>query len=226
VGVKGHSGELFIGHFCGVAVMVLSGRAHFYEGHTMASVTFPVGVLAAYGIRELLLTNAAGGINPAFRPGDFMSAEDHINFMGVNPLRGMLLPNFSPFVDLTETYDPTLRKLLLEAARITKVRLHSGVYLAVCGPTYETPAEIQAFAKLGADAVGMSTVPEALVARQHGLKIAALSCITNRAASRKGEPLSHQHVLQTAAQVKTSVAGLIEAFVRLYASQSGATLNM
>jgi len=175
-----------------------------------------VRILAAYGIEALLLTNAAGGVNTAFREGDLMCVEDHINFMGASPLRGTALPKLPRFVDLTQTYDPGLRRLLRQAARTCKLRLLSGIYLAVCGPSYETPAEIRAFARLGADAIGMSTVPEAVVARQCGLKVAALSCITNRAASRKGKPLSHAQVLETAARVSKSITCLIETFATLY----------
>jgi len=164
--VSGHAGEIVFGHLAGTPVLVLSGRAHFYEGHDMDRVTFPIRALAAFGIRAVLLTNAAGGIHPKFRPGDFMVLTDHINFMGVNPLRGPEAPGRSRFVDLSATYDPGLRALLAAAARRARVRLRAGVYLAVSGPSYETPAEIRAFADLGADAVGMSTVPEAVVARQ------------------------------------------------------------
>ena len=161
-GVSGHAGELYFGHLGKTPVMVLSGRAHFYEGHSMEQVTFAVRALAAFGIRDLLLTNAAGGINPGFRRGDFMVLTDHINFMGVNPLRPSGCDASSPersatggaqprFVDLTETYDKKLRELLFKAGKISKLKLQRGVYLAVSGPSYETPAEIRAFAKLGAD---------------------------------------------------------------------------
>ena len=155
-GVSGHAGELYFGHLGKTPVLVLSGRAHFYEGHSMERVTFAVRALAAFGIRDLLLTNAAGGINKKFRAGDFMVLTDHINFMGANPLRGG--PHF---VDLTQVYDARLSALLFRAGKSCHLKLQRGVYLAVSGPSYETPAEIRAFARLGADAVGMSTVPEA-----------------------------------------------------------------
>ena len=203
VGVVGHSGQLLIGRLGGTPVMVLSGRAHFYEGHPMTVVTFAVRALAAYGIRDLLLTNAAGGVNRGFRPGDFMVLSDHINFMGTNPLRGAPQPGLPRFVDLTRAYDEGLSRLLARAGRECGVKLRAGVYLAVCGPSYETPAEIRAFARLGADAVGMSTVPEAIVARQCGLRVAAVSCITNLAAGRSRQTLSHAEVLETAERVKT-----------------------
>jgi purine-nucleoside phosphorylase len=225
--VAGHDGKLLIGRLGGTPVMVLSGRAHFYEGHPMERVTFAVRVLAAYGIRDVLLTNAAGGINRKFRAGDFMVLTDHINLMGVNPLRGsdassplvsatgasQPLPRF---VDLTRAYDAKLSALLVSAARISKIKLQRGVYLAVSGPSYETPAEIRAFARLGADAVGMSTVPEAVVARQCGLRVAAMSCITNLAAGIGKSPLSHEEVLETGERVKKIGANLLKDFAKLY----------
>jgi purine-nucleoside phosphorylase len=164
----------------------------------------------------VLLTNAAGGINRRFRAGDFMVVEDHINFMGFNPLRGQAAPGRPRFVDLTTTYDPGLRGLLRQAARADGLRLRTGVYLAVSGPSYETPAEIRAFARLGADAVGMSTVPEAVVARQCGLRVAAVSCLTNPAAGLGNRTLSHAEVLATAERVKTAGARLLKDFAELY----------
>jgi purine-nucleoside phosphorylase len=218
--VAGHDGKLAIGRLGGTPVMVLSGRAHYYEGHTMEQVTFAVRTLAACGIRDLLLTNAAGGINTRFRAGDFMLLTDHINLMGANPLRGPEIPGLARFVDLTETYDSKLRAMLLSAARTAKVKLQRGVYVAVSGPSYETPAEIRAFARLGADAVGMSTVPEAIVARQCGLRVAALSCITNLAAGISRHPLSHAEVLETGARVKAIGAKLLKTFAGQYAKSN------
>jgi len=214
--VAGHAGELYFGWLGKTPVLVLSGRAHFYEGHEMERVTFAVRTLAAFGITDLLLTNAAGGINKKFRAGDFMALTDHINFMGANPLRGVQYKNLPRFVDLTETYDRKLRELVLRAGKIAKLKLQRGVYLAVSGPNYETPAEIRAFAALGADAVGMSTVPEAIVARQCGLNVAAVSCVTNLAAGISREKLSHAEVLATAERVKKSGAALIKNFAELY----------
>ena len=216
VGVTGHAGELLLGHLGGTPVMVLSGRAHFYEGHPLSIVTFPVRVLAAYGIRDLLLTNAAGGINRRFRAGDFMVLSDHINLMAANPLRGAPTPGLQRFVDLTCAYDDRLSGLLRRAARLRGMTLRSGIYLAVGGPSYETPAEIEAFGRLGADAVGMSTVPEVIVARQCGLKVAAVSCITNLAAGRGRKSLSHIEVLETAERVKHQAAQLLANFAKLY----------
>ena len=216
-GVSGHAGQLFLGHLGGTPVMLLSGRAHYYEGHPMTLVTFAVRALAAYGIRDLLLTNAAGGVNRSFHPGEFMLLTDHINLMGVNPLRGGPLPGLPRFVDLTCAYDPGLRRLLQRAGQRCGVRLRTGTYLAVSGPSYETPAEIRAFARLGADAVGMSTVPETIVARQCGLKVAAVSCITNLAAGRSPKPLSHADVLETGERVKKLAAQMLKNFAELYA---------
>ena len=215
-GVSGHAGKLLIGHLGATPVMVLSGRAHYYEGHSMALVTFAVRALAAYGIRDLLLTNAAGGVNRSLRPGDFMMLSDHINLMGANPLRGGPVPGLPRFVDLTCAYDQGLRQLLRQAGRECGLKLRTGTYLAVCGPSYETPAEIRAFARLGADAVGMSTVPEAIVARQCGLNIAAVSCIANLAAGRSRKGLSHEEVLETAERVKKVAAQLLKDFAKLY----------
>ena len=219
VGVSGHSGQLLIGRLGGTPVIVLSGRTHFYEGHPMTLVTFAVRTLAAYGIRDLLLTNAAGGLNRQFRPGDFMAVTDHINLMGSNPLRGATLPDLPRFVDLTRAYDAGLRRLLHRAGQACGIKLRTGVYLAVSGPSYETPAEIRAFARLGADAVGMSTVPETIVARQCDLKVAAVSCITNLAAGRSRGTLSHAEVLETAEKVKNLAAQLLKNFARLYARE-------
>jgi purine-nucleoside phosphorylase len=215
-GVAGHSGELLVGKLGGTPIVVLSGRAHFYEGHPMEVVTFAMRALAAYGVRDVVLTNAAGGINPRFKAGDFMVLTDHINLMGQNPLRGGPIPGLPRFVDLTQTYDEKLSRLLHRAGPASGLKLRSGVYLAVSGPSYETPAEIRAFATLGADAVGMSTVPEAIVARQCGLRVAAVSCITNLAAGRSKNPLSHAEVLETAEQSKHVAAQFLRKFAQYY----------
>ncbi len=212
--VAGHPGRLIIGRVGTVPVCLLAGRAHYYEGHDLASVTFPIRVLARLGITDLLLTNAAGGIDPALRPGDFMLLEDHINFIGANPLRGPAWPGCERFVDLTAVYDAALSARLVRAARAVKVRLRRGVYLAVSGPSYETPAEIRAFARLGADAVGMSTVPEAIVARQCGLRVAGLSLITNLAAGQARQAISHAEVLTMAARARERAGALLAEFVR------------
>jgi purine-nucleoside phosphorylase len=214
--VSGHAGDLYFGHLGKTPGLVLSGRAHFYEGHEMERVTFATRTLAAFGITDLLLTNAAGGLNKKFKAGDFMVLTDHINLMGANPLRGPAIKGLPRFVDLTEAYDKNLREVLFKAEKLSKLKLQQGVYLAVSGPSYETPAEIRAFATLGADAVGMSTVPEAIVACQCGLRVAAVSCITNLAAGISKEKLSHAEVLETAERVKKSGAQLIKTFAELY----------
>lgn len=216
-GVAGHAGKLVLAYVARVPVAILSGRAHYYEGHSMEAVTFPMRVLAGMGVKSVLLTCAAGGINSRFKRGDFMVFTDHINFMGSNPLRGWCSPNATRFVDLSQVYERPLRDLIEKAASKAKARLHKGQYLAVCGPSYETPAEIRAFARLGADAVGMSTVPEAIVARQCALRVSALACITNAAAGLNKEALSHADVLATAAAGAERVSRLVEEFVRLYA---------
>jgi purine-nucleoside phosphorylase len=217
--VSGHAGELYFGHLVETPVLVLSGRAHFYEGHEMERVTFATRALAVFGITDLLLTNAAGGLNKNFRAGDFMVLTDHINLMGTNPLRGPHQEDLPRFVDLTEAYDKKLREALFKAGKISKLKLQRGIYLAVSGPSYETPAEIRAFARLGADAVGMSTVPEAIVARQCGLNVAGISCITNLAAGISKENLSHAEVLKTAERVKESSAQLVNIFAELYGNK-------
>ena len=194
VSVAGHSGKLIVGHLSDTPVVILSGRAHYYEGHSMTRVTFPVRVLAAFGVRDLLLTNAAGGINRRFHAGDFMRVTDHINFMGANPLRGATPPDGERFVDLTDTYAPSLGKLLVRAAKAVRVKLRSGVYLAVSGPSYETPAEIRALRAMGADAVGMSTAVEAEAAVALGLTVVGVSCVTNKAAGLAAGTLSHHDV--------------------------------
>ena len=214
--IEGHWGKVLFGHLGGVPVILLCGRAHYYEGYSMAEITFPIRVLAELGVRSVLLTNAAGGIHPRFRAGDFMFLTDHINLMGANPLRGELSSGKTCFLDLSKIYDGDLNQLLQKAAREAKVRLSPGVYVAVSGPTYETPAEIRAFAKLGGHAIGMSTVPEAIVGRQCGLKIAGLSCITNLAAGRNKKPLSHGEVLAMGEHVQDQVLELLVRFIRLY----------
>ena len=217
--VPGHSGKFLVGVLSKVPVVILSGRAHYYEGHSMATLTFPIRVLKEFGVQDLVLTNAAGGINKKFRPGDFMYLTDHINLMGANPLHGIETADSSRFVDLSQTYDPLLNVLLKKSAAQCGARLHSGVYLAVSGPSYETPAEIRAFERLGADAVGMSTVPEAIVARHCGINVAAISCITNVAAGRSRVPLSHADVLAASGRVKHVGAGLLETFAKLHRAE-------
>ena len=215
--VRGHAGKLVIGHLGSVPAYVLCGRAHYYEGCEMAEITFPVRVLAEAGVRALLLTNAAGGIAAKFRPGDFMRIADHINLMGCNPLRGAAPAGKDRFVDLSQVYSPALGKWLENAAKQAGARIFPGVYAAVSGPSYETPAEIRAFARLGADAVGMSTVPEAIVARQCGLSVAGLSCITNLAAGRARHPISHAEVLSISEANRERISRTLLNFAELCA---------
>lgn len=182
----------------------------------MREITFPVRALAAFGIETLLLTNAAGGINQGFKPGEFMQITDHINLMGRNPLRGERDKDGPPFLDMSQVYDPELNFLLLNAARKTGVKLQKGVYLAVSGPTYETPAEIRAFERLGADAIGMSTVPEAVVGRHCGLRVAGVSCITNVACVTAAQKVSHEEVLAVGGKAAKEAADFLESFVKLH----------
>ena|SRR5436190_1659295 len=211
--VPGHAGRLVLARAGKLRLLALYGRSHYYEGLTMAEVTFPVRVLAGIGVKDLVLTNAAGGINSRLRAGQFMCITDHINMTGANPLRG----KNPSFTDLSRVYDPELATLWRRAGRKVGARLATGVYLAVSGPSYETPAEIRAFARLGADAVGMSTVPEAIVARQCGMRVSALSCITNVAAGRSRKPVSHEEVLETGRRVTKTAANLLCTFLNLYA---------
>jgi purine-nucleoside phosphorylase len=215
-GVAGHEGKLVLGYMQKTPVVILSGRSHYYEGHSIDQVTFPIRMLSELGIRSLVLTNAAGGIDSGLEPGDFMAITDHINFMGVNPLRGPTVQGRRRFVDLSDAYNKSLRRLMQQAAKEADVDLHEGVYLAVSGPSYETPAEVRVFALLGADAVGMSTVPEVIVARQCLIKVVAISCITNHAAGRSSQPLSHSEVLETAKTAGPRACALLENFARLY----------
>ena len=214
--VPGHEARLVLGHWAGTPVAVLRGRAHYYEGFDLGQTTFPIRVLAALGIQELLVTNAAGAIRTGFRAGDFMALSDHINGIDANPLRGMIHSGAMPFVDLSQAYDPALRTRLLKGARRLGIKVHSGVYLAVPGPSYETPAEIRAFRRLGADAVGMSTVPEVIVARHCGVQVAGLSCLTNLAAGlgKRGRTVNHEEVLSMARERLDLKRRLISVFLR------------
>ncbi len=211
VGVIGHAGRLVVGTLRGRRVLALSGRAHLYEGHTPAAVTFGVRVIGRLGVGVLLLTNAAGGINLAFTPGTLMVIDDHINLMGANPLTGPNDTRFGQrFPDMSDVYAVRLRRLVDEAAQATGLDVAHGVYAAVAGPSYETPAEIRAVRTLGADAVGMSTVPEAIVARHMGLEVLGISCISNMAAGILPQPLSAEEVIETANRVGEAFGDLLE----------------
>jgi purine-nucleoside phosphorylase len=201
----------------GAPVVVLQGRVHFYEGYTPEQVTFPMRVLGALGLQSVILTNAAGGIQEGYRVGQLVALSDHINLMGWNPLIGPNEPRFAArpgaglrFTDMTEAYSKPIRALAQLAAKEEGFELAEGVYLAVSGPSYETPAEIRAFRALGATLVGMSTVPETIVARHMGLEVLALSCVTNLAAGMGATPLSHQEVFETGHQVEHRLARLLE----------------
>ncbi len=210
-GVAGHAGRLVLGRIGAQPVAVLQGRCHYYEGHGIEDVVFPVRVLGKLGISALLLTNAAGGIGSELRPGDLMVIRDHINLMGVNPLRGANDERLGPrFPDMSAVYDPQFQDILAAALGEIGRPARRGVYLALSGPSYETPAEIRMLAALGADAVGMSTVPEAVCARHLGLRVAGISCVTNLAAGISKQPLSHREVTETAERVKEDFIRLLE----------------
>jgi purine-nucleoside phosphorylase len=212
--VVGHAGQLVVGTMRGRRVAALSGRAHVYEGHDLRTVTFPVRVLGRLGVPVLILTNAAGGINTAFDPGTLMLIDDHINLIGSNPLVGPNDERLGPrFPDMTEVYSGRLRAVAADAARAAGVALARGVYVALLGPSYETPAEIRYLRTIGADAVGMSTVPEAIVARHMGLEVLGLSCITNAAAGVLPQPLVHDEVMAVARRVRAEFCALLEAIV-------------
>jgi purine-nucleoside phosphorylase len=215
--VEGHSGRLVAGLLGGVPVAVMQGRVHFYEGYTPQQVTFPMRVLGALGLRAVILTNAAGGVAEGYRIGQLVALADHINLMGFNPLVGPNEPRFAAkpgaglrFFDMTEAYAKPLRLLAQTAAEEEGFDLAEGVYLAVSGPSFETPAEIRAFRSLGATLVGMSTVPETIVARHMGVEVLGISCVTNLAAGLSATQLSHQEVFEAGRQVEHRLARLFE----------------
>jgi purine-nucleoside phosphorylase len=213
-GVVGHAGELVLGTVGSTPVAVLSGRVHFYEGRPMSDVVFPARVLARLGVRAVVLTNAAGGVRLTFRPGDLMLITDHINLFGTNPLIGVNDDELGPrFPDMSTVYDPALGRVFQTAATKLRVPLKRGVYLGLTGPSYETPAEIRAFRKLGADAVGMSTIPEAIALRHAGVRVAGISTITNMAAGILKKPLVHTEVLETTKRVGDRFVRLLTASV-------------
>lgn len=213
-GVVGHAGELALGKVRGTPVAVMSGRVHFYEGRPMADVVFPVRVLGRLGVRAVVLTNAAGGVRRTFRPGDLMLITDHINAFGTNPLMGPNEDSLGPrFPDMSRVYDPALRKLAKETARSLRIPLREGVYLGNSGPSYETPAEIRAYRAIGADAVGMSTVPEAIALRHAGVRVLGISTITNMAAGILPKALDHSEVLATTKKVGDRFVRLLTVLV-------------
>jgi len=212
--VQGHAGKMIFCELEGRKVLLQAGRFHFYEGNPMTLVTAPMRLYGRLGVKVVLHTNAAGAINWNYRVGELMVLSDHINLQGTNALIG---PNVEPgprFQDLTEAYDKGLRAQIHAAATATGQRLQEGVYLAVTGPSFETPAEIRAFRAMGADAVGMSTVPEAIVARHEGMKVAGISCLCNMAAGMLPQPLTHTEVLEAGAAAAANFEALVRTFVR------------
>jgi purine-nucleoside phosphorylase len=212
--VEGHAGELVIGELQGKRVVLMKGRFHMYEGYAAETVAFPVRVMKALGVKTLLVTNAAGGINTSYGPGDLMLIKDHINFMFQNPLIG---PNEAElgvrFPDMSEAYSQRLRAVAREVAAEADLALQEGVYVGLRGPSYETPAEIRMLRTLGADAVGMSTVPEVIAARHAGLEVLGISCISNMAAGILPQPLSHEEVMETTDKVKDQFLRLVTGII-------------
>ena len=214
--VQGHPGQLQVGHLHGMPVVALVGRLHYYEGYSLEQVTFPIRVMRRLGAEVLVQASAAGGVNPRYSPGDLMLVRDHLNIPGLgglHPLRGLDEPELGPrFLDLKDAYDPSLRRLARQSARQLGLRFHEGVYAMTAGPTYETAAEVRALRLLGADAVGMSTVPETIVACQEGLRVLAIAIITNSLPSERG--VSHAQVLATAQQATGQVGTLLRSVIR------------
>jgi purine-nucleoside phosphorylase len=219
--VDGHAGRLAIGDIVeGFTIACMQGRFHYYEGHNMNTVVFPARVLRQLGAKFLLVTNAAGGINEKFKPGTLMLIEDHLNLMGDNPLTGLNHDFLGPrFPDMTEAYYPELRKLAQQVAQEQGIELQGGIYAGLRGPVYETPAEVRMLRALGADAVGMSTVPEVIAANHMGMKVLGISCVTNQAAGLSGHKLSHQEVMETAEHTKVRFVNLLTGILKRLAAQ-------
>ncbi len=212
--VIGHEGRLVVGTLAGRRVAALSGRAHFYEGHDLRTVTFATRAIGRLGVKVLILTNAAGGVNVNLKPGMLMVMDDHLNLLGSNPLVGPNEDRFGlRFPDMSEVYSKRLRRIADETAAAQKLPIGHGIYVAVHGPSYETPAEVRFLRMIGADAVGMSTVPEAIVARHMGIEVLGISCITNAAAGVLPQPLNHEEVMQVAHQVRGRFAALLEGII-------------
>jgi purine-nucleoside phosphorylase len=212
--VVGHAGRLVIGNVLGKRIAALSGRVHFYEGYDLATVVFATRVMGRLGVKQIILTNAAGGINTGFAQGALMIIDDHINLLGSNPLVGPNEDRFGlRFPDMSEVYSRRLHNIAVAAAKAKGVPVSHGVYVAVHGPSYETPAEIRFLRTIGADAVGMSTVPEAIAARHMGMEVLGISCITNMAAGVLPQPLVHEEVMETARRVRGSFIALLEGII-------------
>ena len=213
----GHAGSLVIGRRCGQVVAAMQGRIHYYEGHSMQTITFPVRVMAKLGVKNLVLTNAAGGANASYAPGTLMLISDHINYSGANPLIGENLNEFGPrFPDVSDLYTKELRTAVKEKAAAAGIHLEEGVYMMFTGPNYETPAEVRMAQILGADAVGMSTAPEALVAGHCGMRVLGISCITNHAAGVTDQKLDHSEVVEVAARVHDTFQKLLELVLMVF----------
>jgi purine-nucleoside phosphorylase len=212
--VEGHVGQIVLGYMDGIPVVILQGRFHYYEGYNMMDVVFPTRTICALGAKTLILTNAAGGVNTKFRPGDLMLIEDHLNLMGDNPLKGPNLAQLGPrFPDLTEAYHKGCLAALKATAAELDISVQTGVYAGLLGPTYETPAEVRMLRGLGADAVGMSTVPETIAANHLGVRVAGISCITNLAAGLSPHKLTHQEVMEVSKSGAEKMQRLISAAV-------------
>lgn len=213
--VSGHAGEFIIGDIGDKKVIAMKGRFHYYEGYDMKQVTLPVRVIKALGIEKLIVTNAAGGMNVNFNPGDLMIITDHINFLGTNPLIGPNHEELGPrFPDMSEAYSKEYIKLALDAAEKLNIKLRQGVYLAVTGPNYETPAELRMMIRMGADAVGMSTIPEVIAANHGGMKVLGISCITDMALPDGLEPLDHERVQATADRARDALVSLVKEVIK------------
>ena len=212
--VPGHEGKLIFGRLGGRYVVAMKGRFHYYEGHDMGVVIYPIRVFGMMGIKNLMVTNAAGGVNTDFKPGDLMLIKDHIGFFAENPLRGENLDDLGPrFPDMSAAYDRSLQKLAMVCAERVGIDLKNGVYSYCKGPSFESPAEIKALRILGADAVGMSTVPEVIVARHMGMRVLGISCITNMAAGILDQPLTHEEVMETGKSVEKKFSSLVREIV-------------
>jgi purine-nucleoside phosphorylase len=217
--VHGHAGRLVVGERSGVTCVAMQGRVHYYEGHPAATLVFPLRTLITLGARTLIVTNAAGGIRADLAPGTLMLIRDHINLLPDHPLRGANDDRIGPrFPDMTAAYAPALRELARRAAAPLGLTLAEGVYAALSGPTYETPAEVAMLRALGADATGMSTVPEVIAANHMGARVLGISCITNKAAGMSDQPLSHDEVTETAARIRDQFEGLLERILALLAA--------
>ena len=211
---QGHAGKLVVGKVENIPVLAMQGRVHFYEGYSLEEVTFPIRTFKLLGIDTLILTNAAGGIDVQLTQGALMVISDHLNLMGANPLRGVNDERFGPrFPDMSEVYSRELQEMVTEEARVLEITVRRGIYAALMGPSYETPAEIHMLRAFGADAVGMSTVPEAIVARHMGMNVVGISCITNMAAGIGDQTINHEEVMETGEKVRATFTQLLRRII-------------